>query len=94
MNTAATLAAIISVVALGAFWPTLKVHFNEGFAKRFAIPAFLIAVANCFVLSQSIGWWTILTYPVLAMVGAGIVGQLTSGRHLQTIVFDGGIWIV
>lgn len=81
-------------MGLGAFWPTLKVNFEAPFVKRFLIPTFLVAFADCFVLAGVIGWWTVLAYPLLALVGALAISPFTSGRHLHTVILGGGIWLV
>jgi hypothetical protein len=94
MASIALALASISALALGGFWPTLRVNFEHAFARRFLVPAFVVAAADCFVIAQSIGWWTALAYPVLAVSGAALIGVFTSGKHLKAVVFGGGIWIV
>lgn len=94
MNSPATLFAAASVLALGAFWPTLKVHFEKTFVQRFTVPAFFVAVADCFTLSTSIEWWTILAYPLLLFLGAAIISPFTNGARLRAVVLGGGIWLV
>ena len=86
--------AALPAISVGAFWPTLKVNFAASFANRFLIPAFLVAAADCFVLAVSLGWWTVLAYPLLALVGAVAISTFTSGRHLGKIILGGGIWLV
>jgi hypothetical protein len=90
----ATFAAATSIVALGAFWPTISINFERSFVRRFLLPAFLIAVVDCFVLSYSIGWWTALAYLVLMFIGTRISGSLLNGKHLKTLVFEGGVWFI
>ena len=94
MGKLEAISAALSLIALGAFWPTLKVNFEASFARMFILPAFLVAIADCFFLSYSIGWWTILSYPILLFVGSAVIGMYTTGKHLKTIVIDGGIWII
>jgi hypothetical protein len=94
MITTATILSVVSIVALGAFWPALKVHFDPVFAQRFFIPVLVIATANCFVLSEEIGWWTAGAYPISYIVGSALIGNFTQGKHLKTIVLDGGLWLI
>jgi hypothetical protein len=94
MSAATVALAALSAIGVGAFWPTLKVNFEAPFARRFLVPTFLVAATDCFVLAGVIGWWTALAYPLLAVVGAMVISPFTSGRHLQTVVFGGGIWLV
>lgn len=94
MNTAATFLASGSIVFLGAFWPALRVNFDAIFAKNFLIPTLAVATINCFILSKSIGWWTLGAYPLAFIVGSILIGRLTQGKHLKTIVLDGGLWLI
>jgi Ca2+/Na+ antiporter len=94
MNIVAALFATGSIVALGAFWPALKVHFDAAFARKFLIPTLAIATINCFVLSGEVGWWTLLAYPLAYIIGSGFIGSLAQGKRLGTIIFDGGIWLI
>jgi hypothetical protein len=94
MSAAAPFFALGSIVALGAFWPALKVNFDAIFARKFLIPTLAVATINCFVLSKAIGWWTLGAYPLAFVVGSALIGSLTQGRHLKTIVLDGGLWLI
>ncbi|MEF8756375.1 MAG: hypothetical protein V5B60_20955 [Accumulibacter sp.] len=94
MSVAAVALAALSAVCVGAFWPTLKVNFDSSFSRRFLIPTFVVAAADCFVLAGVICWWTAIAYPLLALVGVIAISPFTSGRHLQTVILGGGIWLV
>ena len=94
MTSTALVLASASALALGGFWPTLKVNFEQSFARRFLIPAFLVSAADCFVIAESIGRWVALAYPALAIAGAGLIGMFASGRYLKAVVLGGGIWLV
>lgn len=94
MNIFSITLACISIILLGAFYPSLKINFEATFAKKFLIPVLGVAVLSCFTIAKQLGWWVTVIYPCLYIVGSALAGAIINGQKLKFFILDGGLWVI